>query len=357
MLKFGWRASMLYQDTIIQLLNGDIHTGLNPAKRKYWPHFAYHFTDIDNAIDILNRGMLVSRERAEKYDAMKNDNASDSVINHTSIDVKRMVRLYFRPRTPTQYYNEGFQTALKRDNSKFQANCPVPTFFLFDLSGVLELPKTQFSDKSLATHDALLMKTPEEFNQLPFDEIYHDSGMVGLDSKQKNEITQHKHAEIVVPDSLDLRLLKLIYVRSMAEKTTLLDKLHMNRNFIYDPLVQLGDESTFYMDRNFIYSVDVNETSLIIQSKVKDPYPKEWGDSTSYAVNPDNQACYLNVVIKISVPDGRVFSWPNGNKKALLHEKMSFRWRVPLPEYQVEIWIDDHIAYSNHFEQIEEKPF
>lgn len=348
---------MLYQDTVDRLLSGKIDIGLNPTKRKYWPRFAFHFTDIDNAIDILNQGFLVSREYAKKYGVMRNDNASNVVISQTNENVKSMVRLYFRPRTPTQYYNEGFQTSYRCNQSDLQANCPVPVFFLFDLVSLLKCPDVQFSDRSLASSGTSLMRTPTEFSRLPFDKIYHDSGMAGLDSLQRRKITQHKHAEIVVPQKLDLSLLKLIYVRSIAVKTTLLEKLHADCNFRYDSLIQVGDESTFYMDRNFIQSVNMNTRYLHIKSNVKDPYPKEWGRETKFAINPDSENRYLNVVVNISLPSGRMVSWPGSDHRAVLHNKMDFRWPNPLNNYQVEVLIDGHVAYYNHFEQIDDAPF
>jgi len=105
---------MTYEEIIRELTSGKIHTNMNPAKRKYWPRFAFHFTDILNAVSILKTGAIVSRNYAQQNGIMINDNASSSVIENTSASVENNVRLYFRPRTPTQYYNEGFQTKISR---------------------------------------------------------------------------------------------------------------------------------------------------------------------------------------------------------------------------------------------------
>lgn len=95
---------MTYSSTISGLLDGAIKTGMNPVKRQYWPKFAFHFTDITNAVDILKRGLLVSRDYANRQHIMINDNASSDVIAQTKPEIKKFVRLYFRPRTPTQFY-------------------------------------------------------------------------------------------------------------------------------------------------------------------------------------------------------------------------------------------------------------
>ncbi|WP_461243411.1 DarT ssDNA thymidine ADP-ribosyltransferase family protein [Secundilactobacillus muriivasis] len=118
---------------------------MNPRKRTYWPRFAFHFTDINNAVSILKHRCLVSRNRAIAQGWMSNDNASQSVISTTSSVVENQVRLYFRPRTPTQFHNEGFKTKLARNDGRVSANCPIPVFFLFDLSQVLALSNSKFS--------------------------------------------------------------------------------------------------------------------------------------------------------------------------------------------------------------------
>lgn len=79
------------------------------GKAKQWCRYAFHYTDISNAVEILSSGMLYSRNLALKAELMHNDNASRQVIDCTKSDVTDCVRFYFRPLTPTQYYNEGFK--------------------------------------------------------------------------------------------------------------------------------------------------------------------------------------------------------------------------------------------------------
>ena len=55
------------------------------APARWWPHYAYHYTDISNAVSILESGMLYSRLRAEELHVMMNDNASRQVIDMTGI--------------------------------------------------------------------------------------------------------------------------------------------------------------------------------------------------------------------------------------------------------------------------------
>ena len=43
---------------------------------KWWAEFAFHYTDMSNAVNILRDGCLYSRIDAEMYGNMSNDNAS-----------------------------------------------------------------------------------------------------------------------------------------------------------------------------------------------------------------------------------------------------------------------------------------
>ena len=77
---------------------------VNPS---WWPKFAYHYTDVTNAVSILSSGKLYSRVKAGAKGVMENDNASRQVIDMTETRATSYVRFYFRPLTPTQYHNEG----------------------------------------------------------------------------------------------------------------------------------------------------------------------------------------------------------------------------------------------------------
>ena len=91
-----------------------IHNNCNQSKVSWWPKYAYHFTDVRNAVNILRTGTLYSRIEADERKLMVNDNASKQVIDMTHAAALSNVRFYFRPLTPTQYYNEGYKHRLLR---------------------------------------------------------------------------------------------------------------------------------------------------------------------------------------------------------------------------------------------------
>src|SRR4051812_18287056 len=95
--------------------------------QKIWLKYSFHFTDVRNAAKILEQGVILSRARLESANADFVDIASSEVIQMTAGNVKDHVRLYFRPRTPTQFRMEGIRP---RSEIWKQSHCPVPVFFL-----------------------------------------------------------------------------------------------------------------------------------------------------------------------------------------------------------------------------------
>ncbi|MGN1398572.1 MAG: DarT ssDNA thymidine ADP-ribosyltransferase family protein, partial [Erysipelotrichaceae bacterium] len=124
----------------------------------WWVNFAFHYTDVSNAVNILKTGKLFSRMKAENSNLMVNDNASRQVIDMTVSGVQSYVRFYFRPLTPTQYYNEGYKHPQLRFHGEDNANIPVPIFFAFNLEKLLNDGNTQFSNLSQAGYGSVLRK-------------------------------------------------------------------------------------------------------------------------------------------------------------------------------------------------------
>ena len=161
----------------------------------WWPKFAYHFTDVTHAASILSSGLLYSRNKATALGMMENENASRQIIDITNPDVKTNARLYFRPETPTQFYNEGFKhKGLRYDD----ANIPVPIFLLFDLERLLSTPGVQFSEKTQAGQGSQKMSGIEAFKELNFKKIYSSGPFSDLDT------TSYRQAEILYPDMLPI---------------------------------------------------------------------------------------------------------------------------------------------------------
>ena len=57
----------------------------NRSPVSWWPKFAFHYTDVTNAVSILSSGFLYSRADATHLRVMKNDNASRQVTEFLRI--------------------------------------------------------------------------------------------------------------------------------------------------------------------------------------------------------------------------------------------------------------------------------
>lgn len=111
--------------------------------RKAWPRHLFHITDARNAAMILVSNEFLCRSLAIQRNLMVTDNASPEIIEHSGPEIQNFVRLYFRPRTPTFYNNEGIRPIKHRSMG---SHCPIPIAFIFDSKSILGMQSTQFCD-------------------------------------------------------------------------------------------------------------------------------------------------------------------------------------------------------------------
>ena len=138
--------------------------------RDWWPYYVYFFADIINAVEILRSGCLLSRAEAEVRGVLKKDTAATTVICNTSEVYKRFVRFYYRPRTPTQYNNEGVRPA----NALYDgAHCPVPIFFLFDSFALMSAVGSYYSTMNVASPYATVGEGEDVFDLINFNKVFH----------------------------------------------------------------------------------------------------------------------------------------------------------------------------------------
>ncbi len=198
--------------------------------RTWWATNAFHFTDVTNAVKILDCGYLYSRMSSQKNNLMQNDNASRQVIDMTAPDVLKYVRFYFRPLTPTQYYNEGYKHPQLRYGQDINANIPVPVFLIFDLLSILQDGNTLFSEKSQAGYyTPALLSGIEDFSKLNFSKIYATGPM-----ENASEDIKYRQAEILYPEKYPIKnSLKYVVCRNEIERRTLLKLLKDKSNKLY----------------------------------------------------------------------------------------------------------------------------
>lgn len=329
---------LTFSDVVQALYDGDIYTGLPDYKRKIWVRNCYHFSNIDNVASILNTGMLYSRNKAIEMCLMKNDNASEKVISGTEISVKDYVRFYFRPKTPTQYRNEGIRNSSTL--SDLEAHCPIPVFLLFDLSRILTLENCTFCKDSLAlakSHD--FCSTPTQLAAMPFSKIYHDGY---FPPELRDEIVAARHAEIVIPHELSIdKYLIRIMVRSMAEKEYLLSCLTKASREKYEKLIQIDSNKNLFFGK-WVYLENV----------------AMYSEKAELTFNPGEQESHMNLKFEISSPEipktaqRVVENWECKRSGVLKFNK-------ELQEYNLKVYMNDILVYTEHYDksQNDDLPF
>lgn len=189
--------------------------------RRYWPDCLFHHAPLENAAAILASGML--RSRNDPGNLRPRDVAAREV-NAARTHAHDRVRLYFRPKTPTQYHIEGIR---KPGECLFgeETHAPVLVMFILDAERILTMPNAQFCDRNMQRADAVPSDTEAYFAAIPFDKVYHE-GPTGGDET----ITYHRCAEVLPESPLDLEYcLKAVFFRSEPERDTLLNLLGHHR--------------------------------------------------------------------------------------------------------------------------------
>lgn len=189
--------------------------------RRYWPECLFHHAPLENAAAILASGML--RSRNDPNNPRPRDVAAREV-NAAREHAHDRVRLYFRPKTPTQYHIEGIR---KSGECRFgdETHAPVLVMFILNAQHILSMPDTQFCDRNMQRGDAIPGDTEAYFADIPFAKVYHE-GPTGGDEA----ITYHRCAEVLPRSPLDLdHCLKAVLFRSEPERDTLLTLLGRDR--------------------------------------------------------------------------------------------------------------------------------
>jgi hypothetical protein len=300
--------------------------------RSWWPDFLFHVTDVQNAAKILAAGQLLSRARCETTGAMAVDNASERVLGGTDPSWKEFVRFYFRPKTPFQYQTEGFRPIGSRGS--LDAYCPMPIVFLFDAPALLGRADSRFSDGNLAVAQPNVGDDAVFFESLPFQQIYHDSW---LTEEEKRSVVYHRHAEVIVPDRLDLSALRRIWCRSPAEQETLRSLVSDDTwSRIADRVGSSSRPNLFYRQWTFVEAVVLSATQIEIRLN---PWSRTPGP-------------FVARIDRVDERSGEIGSWTD---QAFSSEEYKHALVLdpalsdPDPRYSVRLWLDERLAYAGAY--------
>lgn len=304
------------------------------AARAWWPDYLFRADPIEHAAGILNDGKLLSRATAASAGLIQHDSASPGVIGSTADRWKHYVRLYFRPRSPTQSVSEGFRP---KSHYEYGAHCPVPVVFMFDAREVLSRGGTEFSNGNLASRDVATGRDAAFLKSVPFDLVYHDGA---FSQAEKAKIIFHRHAEAMVPGELDLRALRFVGCRTQAEYETLLHLLTPQAKAAWSKKIGLGAKGNLHYRRwNYVEQVTLDSKSI------------RFGFNPSPTVRGPFHARAELVEQKTN----KLHYWERKSLTLAVTLDISLK-NVAHPErYEVRLTLDERLAYANRF--FEDVPF
>lgn len=250
-----------FKEKLLELLN---------LKASEQENSVYHFTHIENAVKILKNKKIYCRA---KVDGNFKDSAGKSFINTTNEIIKNYVRFYFRPKTPTQYYNENLGKKTKQGDLP---QCPVPVFLKFSISEILENPTydVYVSNGNLRHYPNLTQfgNSYEFLKSFDFINLYKDFKDFKFDDRFN--FIKASQQEFLIKDEFDFSNLNFykIICQNDAAKDTLIylikideDIDFMYKKFLFDRIKV--DNSYFYNENPYIEINRQNELLHVALSK------------------------------------------------------------------------------------------
>ena len=237
--------------------------------------YIYHYTHLYHAIDIINRKKIYSRNRAKELGLLKYDAASGTVVERTS-KAHSFARFYFRPQTPTQFYNEclgmdsesgywktwyyygehrKWKTYYPQARNLGLPKCPIPVFFKFDLKEVLMkiADKCFYSTGNMQTNWARVEKVSENPNSINTIHLYSDI-------RDYENYKQYSQQEFLVLEEFDFSKLESFEIICYSDEYANLLKSQLGN----DPICKKINSDGWYIFHRGNRELIIYETESVI---------------------------------------------------------------------------------------------
>lgn len=245
--------------------------------------YIYHFTHLFNAIDIIKSRKILSRNKAEGHFS----NAAGNLVARRST-AHDYARFYFRPQTPTQFYNEclgldsqsGYLKAWKYWDghwihcSKWKTyypqarnlglpKCPIPVFFKFELKEVIMkmLDKCFYSTGNMQTNWARVEKVSENPNSINTEHLY--STVSDFENYK-----QYSQQEFLVEEEFDFSTLDSFEIICYNEEYANLLKAQLGNDSICDKITSDGWD--IFHRNNRKLNIKETDSEISISSEYRD---------------------------------------------------------------------------------------
>lgn len=303
---------------------------LSPSYRARWPSRLFRHEALENAVELLRSGQVLSRNDAT--DLMKRDVAPSEIIQ-ASIIAHDYARLYFRPRTPTQYRIEGIR---RPEEIWHERHAPMLFMFVLKARDILPRPDVCFSKGNMQVTGAELLQGDDAFATLDFRKIYHEGGY----PPEEADIKVWRCAEVLCTSPLELdECLEAVVCRSDAERKTLLNALGNDAAEWSNIIRVVTQPGYFNAEYAFVESVDLNPVGVVVKFHPRRRLPlATW------------------VELHVDALDDLAGSIHFQKQELDLRSVWNFKFTPQAGRYLITIWIDDELAYKGVLEY-SEAPF
>lgn len=309
--------------THIARWQNELHKNYYPWRR-HWPTRLFHHSPLENAVAILADGHI--RARNDAANCHPADVAAPGVI-HNRRDAHDRVRLYFRPKRPTQWHIEGIRKIGECQYGE-QAHAPMLYMFALDAFEVLTLDDTSFSNKNMQLDSVQWGNTDRFFADIPFEKVYSEGGTGG-----DRSIVDARCAEVMSRGPLVLNAsLKEIFCRSEPERDTLLFRLGDIAERWADRCVVSDSLKVFEKDYAFVQFAMLQHDGFLFQ------------------MNPRRDNRKIEVQIRVTrLEDGAAVLQYDG---LIAHKpERATRWiikgNLDAGAYNCEVYLEKHLAFAD----------
>jgi hypothetical protein len=290
--------------------------------REKWPSRLFHHAPVDNAVLILRDGHLRSRNDPENH---KNVDVAAAGVIDNRVHAHQFARLYFRPRTPTQWHIEGIRKPGECTYGD-AAHAPILVMMIFDAKRVLMRDGVQFCDRNMQLGAAVTGQTEQYFSAIPFAKVFHEG------PTSDRSVIDHRCAEVLAASPLPLNdTVQWIYCRTAAERTTLLHLLGPHGVIWKNRILISDDLLVFERKYTFVEEVSVDNKGVVIKLS-----PRQ-----------DRQA--IDVQVRVTASDGALRINFRNNSMAARPDPPSNSWRISGAlndgDYLVEVTLEGRQAY------------
>lgn len=291
--------------------------------RKHWPARLFHHAPLENALAIISDGHLRARNDPQRHQLQ--DVAASGVIGNRQVAHER-VRLYFRPKTPTQFHIEGIRKDVDCQYGP-NAHAPVLVMFVLDAKTVLTRPDILFSDQNMQNNWAATGSDEQFFSNIPFASVYHEGGIDGDQS-----ITASRCAEVLPASPLPLLdVLSGIWFRSEPERDMFLYKLGQAAPQ-WQRFCSVSEELKVF-DKRFAFVNDIDLSTEGVSFRLNHRHDLQNVSIAVQVYNEQNQLC-----ADFRDEDFKTYNQSGG--------RWIFRTALQPSNYLVRVRIENHTAFE-----------